>query len=67
LLDLLYAGRLMEAEGLERHLIIALSQSEKFEHKVAHIMLSEVHETASKKISVIETALQYLVYTSSAD
>lgn len=66
LAQLLRAGRLLEAEALERHLLNSLSRSEHPDYRIMSMLLAEPRDSASGKISAVAAALRYLEHASSA-
>lgn len=57
---LLEAGRIMEAESLERSLVGALSTSTKPENRVALSLIEEPRDTVQSKIAALDEARRYL-------
>lgn len=57
---LLERGRIMEAESLERALVVALSASTKPENRVALSLLEAPSETVQERIRVLGEAHRYL-------
>ena len=60
LIKLYEAGRLLEAEALERALIAELSKSTKPENCVAVSLMREPQESAHAKVEALNRATQYL-------